>query len=75
MTVSLVDRIEALEYLVLAHIRAVSRTDAQSAKTTCEIAGHFAQLFQNDGRPGVTRQLTELADSIRVHCEIGMNDG
>lgn len=66
MNVSLQDRIEALEHLVLAHIIASGRALPGTTHAAIEQADAFAEQLDEDGKQAAAVQLLSLANTLRA---------
>ena len=74
MGVSLADRIETLEYLVLSHIRATGDQASGALQHTCSMAEAYAQTFQAEGRTAAASHLRSMIRAARIQGLVPAND-
>jgi len=74
MAVSLTDRINALECLILSHVRATTEQSTSVLKNTCEMAEAYAQAYDQDSSPETARQIRRLIRDLRIQGNLPAND-
>lgn len=74
MAISLEDRIDILESLVLSHIRATTEQSPSALKNTCNMAEAYAKTYDNEGLTDAATHLRSLLRALRIQGNLPAND-